>query len=324
MNIISNITGKPATPTTPPVLLMLFNRAGTTREVFKAVRDARPAKLFVAANGPRPDNPKDVQLCQAVRDIFTNVDWECELHTNFQETNIGMQQHWHVALDWFFDSVDAGIILEDDCVPHYSFFGYCDELLQKYTDDTRITHINGSNFQFGTKRGDASYYYSKYPHVWGWATWKRAWQMYDGSLSSFPQFKQNHIIDHTLGDERQKKYWMQFFEEIYAKIRTASDVTWLYSIWAQESFCITPNVNMITNIGHGIDAGHTVIKEKTMGQERCDIGTIIHPTNEPTIYDRKADAYTFKICYHRSFTQKVVYKIAILFFSLIQKIRARV
>jgi len=296
-----------------PVLLMLFNRPRTTQKVFDALRTVKPTSIYVAANGPRPGNAKDPELCQAVRDIFKQIDWKCEIHTNFRETNIGMQPHWRLAIDWFFESVDSGVILEDDCVPNMSFFIFCKEMLERYKDNVSVMHVNGSNFQFGRKRGEANYYFSKYPHVWGWATWKRAWKKYDNKLLSFPVFKNNEIIDAITSSYKEKEYWMKFFEEIYSGIRDGSDVKWLYSIWANKGFCITPNVNMVCNIGFGLNAGHTIFKEKTLGQPAVELDLVVHPiiplsSSLDSIRDKEADAFTFKTCFYKSFWQKAVYK----------------
>jgi hypothetical protein len=309
-NVITRkVTGIAANQSVPPVLFMLFNRASTTRKVFDKVRQTRPSKIFVAANGPRPEVSSDYRKCSDVREIFDEVDWDCEIHTNFRSTNIGMQRHWWSSLDWFFENVDSGIILEDDCVPDVSFFGYCKELLDKYKDDTNVMHINGSNFQFGQKRGDASYYISKYPYVWGWATWKRAWQRYDNDMSSFPAFKANRLIDSAVSTDAEKKYWMRFFESLFDGSREACDVKWVYTIWSHEGFCITPNVNMITNIGYGPSAGHTIIKERTMDQDAHDIGKIQHPNPLLIAPDLEADRLTFKILFHRNFFEKAIYTI---------------
>ncbi|MDR3558002.1 MAG: hypothetical protein P4L61_00570 [Candidatus Pacebacteria bacterium] len=304
-----------------PVLLMLFNRPETTQAVFDKVREARPSKLFVAANGPRPGNAKDPGLCEAVRAIFKEVDWPCDVHTNFRETNIGMQPHWRLALDWFFESVDSGIILEDDCVPNRSFFYFCGDLLQRYKDDESVMHINGSNFQFGNVRGDASYYFSKYSHVWGWATWRRAWNKYDSALSSFPKFKERNAIESIVSSRDERAYWMRFFGEIYSGMRDGCDVKWSYSIWANDGFCITPNVNMISNIGFGFDAGHTIFKDKTLGQATAEIPSIIHPVIQgsasfASLCDKEADAFTFRTYFYRTFWQKLVYKTTMLMLDL--------
>jgi hypothetical protein len=301
-----------------PVLLMLFNRPESTRQVFEKVRESRPARLFVAGNGPRVDVPKDIELCRQVRAIFDNIDWECEVHLNFRDVNIGMHPQWHQTMDWFFSVVDHGIILEDDCVPHPSFFGFCVELLDKYKDDERIMHINGSNFQFGKKRGGASYYFSKYPHVWGWATWKRAWKKYDNDLKSFPEFQKNNIIDTAVANPEQKKYWLRFFEQLYTGIYSPCDAKWLYAIWANRGLCITPNVNMVTNIGYGLSAGHTIIKDKTLGQESFDIGAIIHPDAAAIGTDTTADNFTFEVIHRKNFFQKATYRIIVRISRLFQ------
>ena len=209
-----------------PVLLMLFNRPEITRQLFEKIRQVRPTKLFVAANGHRPGVSADIELCKAVRKIFDEIDWKCELHTNFPEVNVNMHIRWYATLDWFFESVDGGIILEDDCIPDLSFFSYCTELLEKYKDNPKIMHINGSNFQFGRRRGDASYYFSEYTCSWGWATWRRAWNKYDYKMSSFLEFKKKNIIDETFADKGERKYWMNYLEKSYLGIFKTADIRW--------------------------------------------------------------------------------------------------
>jgi hypothetical protein len=290
-----------------PVLLMLFNRPEITGKLFEKIRQARPAQLFVAANGPRPGFSADVDLCKAVRAIFDKIDWECELHTNFPETNINMHTRWYTTLDWFFENVESGIILEDDCIPDLSFFPYCTEILERYNDDQKIMHINGSNFQFGHERGEASYYFSKYAHVWGWATWKRAWQRYDDKLSTFPDFKEKGLIKTAVTSAREEEYWLKYFESIYTGKRNSCDIKWLYAIWLNDGLSITPNVNMISNIGYGPAAGHTFLKVKIMGQSVLNIGNIVHPMPLVLKRDDIADSFTFRSYFYRSFFQKAFY-----------------
>ncbi len=294
-----------------PVLLMLFNRPEITRELFKKLREARPAKLFIAANGPRPGVPADVELCAAVRAVFDDIDWECEVHKNFPETNVNMHVRWYTTLDWFFESVDGGIILEDDCIPDLSFFPYCTELLEKYKNEPKVMHVNGSNFQFGRKRGEpgASYYFSKYPHVWGWATWKRAWKAYDDSMASLPMFTERRLIDTAVTSDLEKKYWLRYFESIHAGIRNSCDIKWIYATWLNDGYAVTPNVNMISNIGYGLSAGHTLVKDKVMEQKTYDIGTLVHPA---PVFARNvaADSYTFRSYFYKNLFQKAFYKVA--------------
>lgn len=287
---------------------MLFIRSETTEKVFEKLREIRPSRIFVAANGPRPGFPEDAEKCAAVRSVIDRVDWKCDVKRNFREVNIGMQPHWHLAISWFFEHVESGIILEDDCVPNQSFFSFSGALLEEYKDNPQIMHINGSNFQFGRKRGDGSYYFSEYPYVWGWATWRRAWQKYDNSLSTFPAFKASGVIDKIATCRKEKEYWIKFFEEIYSGKRDGSDVKWHYSVWANGGLSITPNENMIRNIGFGLDAGHTFLKDRIMDQEPVDIGPIAHPSG-PIAPDREADRYTFDTVYSKTFFQKAFYKI---------------
>jgi hypothetical protein len=210
-----------------PVLFIIFNRPQTTVKVFEAIRKARPVKLFIAADGPRNDKPSDRELSKEARNIASKVDWPCEVKTLFRENNLGCGFGPVAAIDWFFDNVEDGIILEDDCVPDQSFFYFCQELLERYKDNEKIMHVSGNNFQYGKKRGFSSYYFSKYTHNWGWATWRRAWKYNDHSLS---------------GPEDRKHTW---------------DKQWLKSVEKQNGLAILPNVNLISNIGSGEDATHT-------------------------------------------------------------------
>src|SRR5579871_4386735 len=164
---------------TTPVALIVFNRPDTTRQVFQEIRRVRPPVLLVVADGPRRDHPEDEQLCRETRAVAEEVDWPCQVLTEYSDVNLGCRHRPASGLDWVFSQVEEAIILEDDCVPHPSFFRFCSELLSRYRDDARIGTIAGTNVQGGRKRGGASYYFSKYPTIWGWASWRRAWALYD-------------------------------------------------------------------------------------------------------------------------------------------------
>jgi len=151
-----------------PVLLLIFNRPDTTQLVFNKIRKARPAELYIAADGPRKNQPDDPENCRKAREILRQVDWDCKISTLFREENLGCKIGVSSAIDWFFSEVEEGIILEDDCVPDQSFFQFCQELLARYRDDKRVMMISGDNFQFGRRRTDYSYYFSQYVHIWGW------------------------------------------------------------------------------------------------------------------------------------------------------------
>ena len=134
-----------------PVAFLIFNRPDTTAKVFEAIRQAKPPKLLVVADGPRSDNPSEAEKCQAAREIIEQVDWECEVLTNYSDVNLGCKTRVSSGLDWVFDNVEEAIILEDDCLPHPSFFPFCEKLLDNYRDDKRIMDIRRNNMQYGPK-----------------------------------------------------------------------------------------------------------------------------------------------------------------------------
>lgn len=210
-----------------PVLFLVFNRPGVTRTVFERIRSARPATLFVAGDGPRPDVAGDDQLCAEARRLATQVDWDCSLQTRFPEKNLGPGPGVSSAITWFFENVEQGIILEDDCAPSGSFFNFCAQLLDYYREQPLIMHISGHNYQYGRRRGKASYYFSRYTHVGGWATWRRAWRQYDITL---------------IPDAERQEIW---------------DAAWMFSVRRSAGVAALPNVNLVSNIGFGPDATHT-------------------------------------------------------------------
>ena len=244
------------------LLFLVFNRPDTTKQVFDAIRQARPQKLYVAADGHRVEKEREKQKVKEVRDIATNVDWECEVKTLFHDQNLGCKLAVSGALTWFFEHEEAGIILEDDCVPEQSFFPYCRELLERYQDDIRVMAISGDNFQQGKKRTAHSYYFSRYPHCWGWATWKRAWKLYDGRLSDWPEIKEECLfVDIGCGEEGFLNYWSNIFDQCYAGRIYSWAYPWTYSCWMQSGLTILPNVNLVSNIGFGEEATHTKARD---------------------------------------------------------------
>jgi hypothetical protein len=164
---------------------MIFRRPDFTSRVFEQIRNVRPARLYIAADGPRSGREGEQQLCIETRAIIEQIDWDCELKTLFREKNLGCKMAISSAIDWFFEQEEEGIILEDDCLPNQSFFRFCDTMLEKYRNDDRIRHISGCNLQHGKKWGTASYYFSNLTHAWGWANWRRVWKDYDRDLKLY-------------------------------------------------------------------------------------------------------------------------------------------
>lgn len=269
-------------PLTIPVLFLIFNRPDTTQKVFDEIRKARPYKLFVSADGPRKEKTGDVEKCLEVRDIIKQVDWECEVHTNFHENNVGLKTAISSAIDWFFDHVESGIILEDDCLPSQSFFWFCQELLEKYRDDERIMQISGNNFLFGKKVTDASYYFSKLNDIWGWATWRRAWKLYDINMKTFPQFKEQDQLKNYINNPKMRNWLMSYFEQDYHLVGNRKGLwssQWAYAICSNNGLTIVPSVNLVMNIGTSENATHQADSYKFYSDFKChELTKIVHPS----------------------------------------------
>lgn len=273
------------------VLFIIFNRPDTTAEVFDRIRAARPAKLYIAADGPRAGHPEEGELCKQARAIVNQIDWDCELKTLFRNVNMGCKEAVSSAISWFFDNEQEGIILEDDCLPADTFFSFCDTMLDKYRDDDRVRHISGGNFQLGKKRGDASYYFSKISHIWGWASWRRVWRDYDKELSRYSEKEAQLALRNVFDDEWIADSWYQIFKEL----KEGNIDTWDYQLGLTNFFnnalCVIPNVNLISNIGFGANATHTTqTTDKYAALPLEEIGEIKHPLY--FLADKDADTFT--------------------------------
>lgn len=247
----------PPSPLVTPVLFLIFNRPDTTQRVFNAIKKAKPKQLFIAADGPRENVKGEKERCEQARKIIEQLDWDCEVKTLSRDKNLGCKIAVSSAIDWFFGNVEEGIILEDDCLPSQSFFWFCQEMLKYYKNDNSIMHITGSNSQFGKKIGDASYFFSKYGDIWGWATWRRVWKYYDVEMKKFPKFKKDNQMINIFRYKKMQNYYSYIFEKVYnGKINTW-DYQWSFARLIDYGISIQPNVNLIQNIGFGIDATHT-------------------------------------------------------------------
>jgi hypothetical protein len=240
-----------------PVAFIIFNRPDTTARVFEAIRQAKPPLLLVIADGARSSKSGEAEKCVATRAIIDGVDWDCEVRTNYSDVNLGCKRRVSSGIDWVFEQVEEAIILEDDCLPHPSFFDYCDELLDKYRYDTRIMSISGDNFQFGRKRNTDSYYFSQYNHIWGWATWRRAWKHYDVDVQLWNTVRDDGWLNDILNDRSIVKVWQKNFQDVHDGKVDTWDYQWVFACWIQSGLTILPNVNLISNIGFGADATHT-------------------------------------------------------------------
>lgn len=294
MQEISSKTFTPPHPLKTAVLFLIFNRPDTTRQVFEAIRKAKPPRLYVAADGPRADKAGEAEKVEQARRIATQVDWECEVKTLFREKNLGCRVAVSSAIDWFFENEEEGIILEDDSLPSQSFFWFCEELLEKYRDDMRIMAVSGDNFQKDRVRNEFSYYFSRFNHCWGWASWRRAWSYYEKDMQSWPYIRDNDYMQDILLDKAAVKYWSKIFEAVYKNKIDTWDYQWTFSCWIQNGLTVLPNVNLVSNIGFDGDATHTTGKDNA--NSKIPVFNLSFPLKHPNwmIKDKKADGYTQK------------------------------
>jgi hypothetical protein len=261
-----------------PVALFGFNRPEVTRRVFASIAAMRPRRLFLIADGPRADRPQEEAACAEVRKIMTAVDWPCEVATNFSKHNLGCGRRMSSGINWLFDNVDAAILLEDDCLPGVSFFDFCRSMLERYANDTRIGVISGTNYTNRWAQLPPSYYFSRYTHVWGWATWRRSWALYDFDLTELGAARASRVLETVLEHEALARFWYEIFD----RVKSGAVDTWDYQLcftgFVNSWLNIIPSTNLISNIGIGPEATHTT---SSNGFENLPIGTLQLPLQHP-------------------------------------------
>jgi hypothetical protein len=281
-----------------PVIFIIFNRPTKTEKVFAAIRQAKPEKLLVIADGARGDRSGEVEKCEATRAIIDRVDWDCQVLTNYADTNLGVKNRVASGLNWAFTEVEEGIILEDDCLPDASFFPFCEELLERYREDERIGIISGLNLQFGRQRSDCSYYFSRYHYSWGWATWRRAWQHFDLDMKMWAMIRDgNWLKDIFNGDLYAIHYWNIIMQGAYENELKTWDYAWLLSFWSQNYLSVVPNANLIDNLGFDGEGTHTFDPNSKFANLATQ--SISFPLKHPpfVIRDLQADSFTQKTLY---------------------------
>ena len=249
----------PPSPLNTAVLLIVFNRPECTSQMFDAIRKAKPPRLYISSDGPRSDREGEFEIVNKVRKIVTCVDWPCDVKTLFRNENIGCQYGPKKAIDWFFEFEDCGIILEDDCVPSQSFFWFCQVNLERYQQDDSIMVITGTNIS-SKLTFDSDCIFSKYPLMWGWASWRRAWSKYDPILTDWPELKVSGWLKSLdIGGLLFQLKWQRIFN-LTVELQSAAtwwDYQWIYSCWINNGLTIAPAKNLIRNIGFKNDATHT-------------------------------------------------------------------
>ena len=292
-----------------PIVLIIFRRPDKTLKVFEKIRQVKPCKLFVICDAPRPEKPDEYEKCEKSRAIIDTVDWDCEVIKNYADTNLGSFRRIPTGLDWVFNQVEEAIILEDDCLPDITFFQFCEELLEYYKNDQRIMAISGDNFQLGHQRTHDSYYFSRYTHSWGWATWKRAWKHFDLEMKAWPEVRDKQLLRLILDSDRDVKYWNSILQDTYESKIKAWDYRWTFATWLQNGLTILPNVNLISNIGFGEGATHTVSSKNPF--INLPTQSMNFPLQHPqfVIRERMADKFTQDSVFHATLKNRLIRKL---------------
>lgn len=273
-----------------PILINAFNRPETTKKVFDSVRKIRPKKLFLATDGPRINNQEDRDKSEQIKEIFQRVDWDCDVERLYRDKNLGCPRAIPEAIDWFFSKVDQGIILEDDCLPNNSFFQFCKILLDKYKYNDNVMMISGNNFIPEERFSDHSYFFSKYGFIWGWATWGRAWQKFDESMSSYPSFISSKEFIRRYPSLLDRFFWKTAFKNKYHGYSKGWAMKWNYSMAYNGGYGVIPSKNLVTNIGFGPDA---TITKKVDRRMIIDTSPVVFPLLHPekieanVLYDKR-------------------------------------
>ena len=298
----------PPNPLRTAVLLVIFNRPKTTQLVFEAIRKAKPPRLYIAADGPRKNVKEDIQQCAEARKIIEHVDWDCKVETLFHDENLNCGVGPSSAFTWFFEHEEEGIILEDDCLPSQSFFWYCQELLERFRYDTRVMHIGGNNFLNGwQKDSEYAYYFSRSGYIWGWATWRRAWEKFDFKIKHYAKAKEHGFFDYYFPSLIEKLYRLRKFNQTISGNGTVDwwDYQWDFARYANSGLAVVPNTNLVKNIGFGESATHTTnANSKSASLETFDIE---FPLRHPPfmIRDVTSDKKYFKILMKNNFQSKM-------------------
>lgn len=300
-------------PFSTPILFLVFNRLETVKKVFSTIRKIQPQRLYIGADGPRADYAEESAQVETVRKyILEHIDWPCDVKTLFRERNLGCRKAVSEALAWFFNHEEEGIVLEDDCLPDMSFFPYAQTLLARYRHDTRIATISGDYFNGSSYRARHSYFFSRYPYCWGWASWRRTWDCYDAEMSQWPTLRETDwLLAIGDGDRDFQQYWTQLFDGLYFKGSPDTwDIVFVFSCWAQSAISILPSRNLVSNIGFGENATHTTKVESK--NSRIALEQLPFPLDHPSTVVRsyQADRWAHENLYKKlSWDKRVLTKL---------------
>lgn len=280
-----------------PILFVIYDRSDTARQVFNVIKQVKPENLFISSDGPANRYKEESENVLNLRkEILEGINWKCNVRTRFGGHNTGPRNWISSSITWFFENAEEGIVLEHDCLPGTSFFYYCENLLQRYKSNPRIMHISGSSFVFGKKEFRKSYFFSKYCNIWGWASWKRAWEKYDIAMTGWEQFRNENKLDNILETNIERDYWRHIFDRAKKGLFNTWDYQWFYNVWNNNGISICPAANLVSNIGFGKGAVNTNYSNTVVSNlERHEIKKIKHPYRIKI--DEEADRISFDYYY---------------------------
>lgn len=242
-----------------PVAFFIFNRPETTKIVFEEIRKAKPKQLFIVADGPRKTKEGEDEITEQTRKVVENIDWECEVKRNYSDFNLGCKKRVSSGIDWVFDNVETAIFIEDDCLPDQSFFRYCQDLLEYYKDKEEVMLISGNKVLTDYQVKNSSYYFSNFAHIWGWASWRRAWRKYDVRPADWSNSEAVELLNKIFNRNREAvNYWKNILDRVYQGEINTWDYQLQFALWKYNGLSIVPAKNLVVNIGlDSSNATHT-------------------------------------------------------------------
>jgi hypothetical protein len=234
-------------------------------ELMEVLKSVRPLKVWLVADGPK--NSGEVELCQQARsEAETAIRWPCEVRRVYADANLGLKKRIETGLDQVFEREEAAVILEEDCHPTPNFFLFCEAMLEKYRNEPKVGAISGNCFLPKKQLMATDYYFSRYVHIWGWATWARAWKAYDRRRWAWP--KQGFCKLFPKAEKAEEAYWNRIFGRVASGELSTWDYCWISWFWMQDWVSITPAQNLVRNVGFGPDATNTRDVFVKTGMER--------------------------------------------------------
>lgn len=269
-----------------PVLLILFTRQDTTKQLIDVLRKVQPRTIYIAADGARTHKKGEDQRVSELREYVDQaIDWSCTIHKKYAQENLGCKYNPQDAITWFFEQVQMGVILEDDCIPSESFFPFAYDILNHYKNDYRIFGFTGTSMVSQASKSKASYYYSEYVQTWGWGTWADRWQMHLKNLENFEEHLDDPLAQSRIENKIANRQIIHRARISFRDQLDAWDYQWFYSAFANRGLFVVPSQNLVRNIGFGEDATHTKDMTNRVLKE-CEIDfPLVRPVNIlPNLY----------------------------------------